>query len=156
MESVLSSILLISGRPAANYAGPTPVFMVVFTIIAVALLVVGAYLSQRRRQWLQHSALTQGKIVEMTKRYARDDNAGRFPIYFPIVSFNVGEKEFRTEAEKGMSSSVQIGQPIEVRYNPENPYESALGTKNIPVPKPTIFFILGLVMMLSSIFLMQY
>jgi hypothetical protein len=48
----------------------------------------------------------------------------------------------------------QVGQKIQVRYNPENPYESALGESSIPGIKPSVFFALGTGLLIASILLM--
>jgi hypothetical protein len=74
-----------------------------------------------------------------------------FPIYFPIVAYHVNGLEFRREAEQGIAKSCEIGQEITVRYLSENPYEASLSDNSVPVLNPTIFFVLGFLMLLSSI-----
>jgi hypothetical protein len=95
--------------------------------------------------------MTYGKIVEISKRYARDDHSGRFPIYFPIVSYYVNGSEFRREADKGLARNCEVGQEIPVRYLTENPYEASLNESSIPVLNPTVFFVLGILMLISSV-----
>ena len=70
------------------------------------------------------------------------------------MSFIVNERQFKIEADKGMSILSQVGQKMQVRYNPENPYESALGESNIPGIKPFVFFALGTGLLVASILLM--
>ena len=111
------------------------------------------YLYNKRKDWIAHSKTTYGKIVEISRRYARDDHSGRFPIYFPIVSYYVNGAEFRREAEKGLAKHCEIGQQIPVRYLTDNPYEASLSESNLPVLNPTVFFVLGILMLLSSIIL---
>mgnify|MGYP000209163100 FL=1 len=93
----------------------------------------GIVLFQKRKAWIAHSKLTYGKIVEISRRYARDDHSGRFPIYFPIVSYYVNGSEFRREADKGLAKNCEVGQEIPVRYLTENPYEASLNETSIPV-----------------------
>lgn len=150
----LVSIFLISGRPTGDFQGSTTLFLTLFSIIALALIGVGILLFRKRKEWLAHSKLTYGKIVEISKRYARDDHSGRFPIYFPIVAYQVNGCEFRREADKGLGQDCYIGQEIEVRYLAQNPMEVALSENNVPVLNPTIFFILGILMMISALALM--
>ncbi len=152
MESVLSSILLISGRPTEAFNGLPHSVMYAFFVIAIGLFVVGIVTSQRRKYWFQQSQLTQGRIVEITKRYERSDKRGQSPIFFPIVSFNVNGRQFKIESDKGMDKLAE-GDVMPVRYNPENPYESALGDNNIPGTKPNLFFVLGILLFAVSIFL---
>ncbi|AWL08415.1 DUF3592 domain-containing protein [Aquirufa nivalisilvae] len=149
----LNFIFLISARPTGNFQGSTALFMALFAIIALVLLGVGGRLYQKRKAWIEHSKLTYGKVVEISRRYARGDHAGRFPIYFPIVSYHVNGLEFRREAERGLMKNYEIGQEIPVRYLSEKPYEASLNDQSVPVLSPNVFFILGLLMLISAIIL---
>jgi hypothetical protein len=153
MLYILNSIFLISGKHGA-FTGVPPTVMAGFAFVATALIFLGIFLSRKRRAWLQHSQLTQGEIVEVSKRYGRSDRRGQHPIFFPVVSFIVNERQFKIEADKGMSIVSNIGQKIQVRYNPSNPHESALGESNVPGLKPSVFFALGACLLVASILLM--
>ena len=145
------SVLLISGRPTGAFQGSMPLFLTLFSIIAITLIGVGIILFNKRKSWVAHSKMTYGKIVEISKRYARDDHSGRFPIYFPIVSYYVNGNEFRREADKGLAKHCEIGQEIPVRYLSEDPYEASLNESTVPILSPTVFFILGILMLISAI-----
>ena len=99
---LLVGVLLISGRPTGAFQGSMTLFLSLFLLISMALLVVGIFLYNKRLKWVSHSKTTYGKIVEISKRYARGDHSGRFPIYFPIVAYQVNGLEFRREAEQGI------------------------------------------------------
>lgn len=153
MSYFINSIFLISGTHGA-FTGVPPLVMVGFVLVSTALIFLGVFLSQKRKTWLQHSQLIQGEIVEVSKRYDRSDRRGQHPIFFPVVSFIVNERQFKIEADKGMSILSQVGQKMQVRYNPENPYESALGESNIPGIKPSVFFALGTGLFVACILLL--
>ena len=153
MVHTLNSIFLISGKHGV-FTGVPPTVMAGFTLVSAALIFLGIFLSKKRKSWYQHSMLTQGEIVEVSKRYDRSDRRGQHPIFFPVVSFIVNERQFKIEADRGMSILSQVGQKMQVRYNPENPYESALGESNIPGIKPSVFFALGTGLLVASILLM--
>lgn len=153
MVHILNAIFLISGKHGP-FTGVPPTVMAGFALVSTALIFLGIFLSQKRKTWLQHSRLTQGEIVEVGKRYDRSDRRGQHPIFFPVVSFSVNERQFKIEADKGMSILSQVGQKMQVRYNPENPYESALGESSIPGIKPSVFFALGTGLLIASILLM--
>ena len=146
-----ANVLLISARPTGSFQGSMTLFLVLFSVIAFALIGVGVVLYKKRQSWIAHSKMTYGKIVEISKRYARDDHSGRFPIYFPIVSYYVNGSEFRREADKGLARNCEVGQEIPVRYLMDNPYEASLNETSIPVLNPTVFFVLGILMLISSI-----
>ncbi|MFY7826795.1 MAG: DUF3592 domain-containing protein [Flectobacillus sp.] len=150
MESVFASILLISGRPTQPFTGVPPVVMVIFMVVSVALIVLGLVILRKRQSWLEHSQITEGEIVEVSKRYERSDKMGQSPIYFPVVSFSFKGRTFKIEAETGMPKISQVGEKVEVRFNPENPYESTLGTSSIPGTKPALFFVLGTLLLVAS------
>ncbi len=149
----LLGILLISARPTGDFQGSMTLLLSIFFLISVGLIVCGIVLYKKRAIWIQKSITTYGHIVEISKRYARDDHSGRFPIYFPIVAYQVNGLEFRREAETGLVKNCEIGQEIPVRYLSENPYEASLSDKNVPVLNPTVFFVLGFLMLLSAIIL---
>lgn len=153
MSNILNSIFLISGKHGV-YTGVPPTVMVAFTIVAAALIVLGIYLTQKRREWYQHSLTTQGEIVEVSRRYDRSDRRGQHPMFFPVVSFSVNGRQFKIESDKGMPILSEVGQKISVRYNPENPYDSALGDSSVPGIKPSVFYFMGVGLLAASILLM--
>ena len=153
MSNILNSIFLISGKHGV-YTGVPPTVMVAFTVVAVALIVLGIYLSQKRHAWFQHSLTAQGEIVEVSRRYDRSDKRGQHPMFFPIVSFSVNGRQFKIESDKGMPVLSEVGQKMPVRYNPENPYDSALGDSSVPGIKPSVFYFMGAGLLAASILLM--
>jgi LPXTG-motif cell wall-anchored protein len=146
-------ILLISARPTGEFHGSMPLFLGAFTMISLILIGFGIVLFKKRKEWVHNSKMTYGKIVEISKRYSRDDHSGRFPIYFPIVAYYVNGLEFRREADKGLAKTCEIGQEIPVRYLSENPYEASLTENTVPGLNPSIFFVMGLLMLGSAIIL---
>ena len=153
MSNILNSIFLISGKHGV-YTGIPPTVMVAFTVVSAALILLGIYLSQKRREWYQHSLITQGEIVEVSRRYDRSDRRGQHPMFFPVVSFSVNGRQFKIESEKGMPVLSEVGQKMPVRYNPENPYDSALGDSSVPGIKPSVFYFMGAGLLAASILLM--
>lgn len=109
--------------------------------VAVACLAAGLYWTNRRREWLQHSAVAQGTVVNVFKKHARDDQRGLNPFYFPKVMFNVNGKRFEKQAEAGTEQAFKVGEVVPVRYNPENPGEAVFGPESVPVQNPNVFFI---------------
>ena len=153
MSNILNSIFLISGKHGV-YTGVPPTVMVAFTVVSAALILLGIYLSQKRREWYQHSLTTQGEIVEVSRRYDRSDKRGQHPMFFPVVSFSVNGRQFKIESDKGMPVLSEVGQKMPVRYNPENPYDSALGDSSVPGIKPSVFYFMGAGLLVASILLM--
>lgn len=114
-----------------------------FLLAGLACLAIGAYFYTRRQQWLAHSIQTQGIIVDVARKYLRDDKSGQHPLHFPRVKFDVNGKAFTTDADEGTEEPLRVGQTVEVRYNPANPVEAAFGAGHVPGLNPNVFFALG-------------
>ena len=69
------------------------------------------------------------------------------------MAYYVNGLEFRREADKGLAKTCEIGQEIPVRYLSENPYEASLAENTVPGLNPSIFFVMGLLMLGSAIIL---
>lgn len=82
---LLQGVLLISGRPTGAFQGSMTLFLSLFLLISVSLIVVGIFLYKKRSKWVSHSKTTYGKIVEISKRYARGDHSGRFLSIFQLL-----------------------------------------------------------------------
>ena len=147
----IAGVFLISGVPTGEFKGSIELFLALFIIISLILLAIGLVLWDKRKTWVKRSQITIGKIVEISRRYARDDHSGRFPIYFPIISYYVNGNEFRREVEKGFSKRMEVGEEIQVRYKPEDPFQASLNENSIPIQNPNIFFILGTLMLIGVI-----
>jgi hypothetical protein len=146
-------ILLIAGKPIGEFQGSFQLFSSFFIGISLVLLAIGVILYSQRKYWISHSNITNGKIIEVTKRYSRDDHLGKFPTYFPIVSYLVNGNEFKKEADKSFAVDNLIGQEVPIRYLNENPMESTLSVDAAPIMNPLLFFVLGGLLFLSSLFL---
>ncbi|MBO9640297.1 DUF3592 domain-containing protein [Siphonobacter aquaeclarae] len=142
---LIQSILSMSLPRTADVIQPGSEFMFPFVGIALACLAIGFYYSNRRTQWLQHSAVADGVVVDVFKKYNRDDKMGNYPLHFPRVQFSVGNHHFEAQGEAAVDAPVQIGEHMKVRYNVENPEEATLGVNKIPGTNPKVFFILGAV-----------
>ncbi len=148
--SLHSSLLMSLPRPA-GMTQPGAEFMLPFLIIAFACVGVGFYFANRRQQWLQHSAVAEGTIVDVLKKYNRDDKMGNYPLLFPQVKFSVGNHQFVAQGEEALSQPIQVGETVPVRYNIENPEDATLGTDHVPGTNPKVFYILGGVFVLISV-----
>jgi len=147
----LLHILLIAGKPTGDFQGSFQVFSSFFIGISLILIAIGVILKTQQNYWFSHSHVTTGKIVELSKRYSRDDHFGKFPTYFPIVSYLVNGSEFKKESEVGVKSEEVLGKEVPVRYLSENPNDSTLNVDNSPVMSSYLFFVLGGLLLISSL-----
>ena len=153
-EVEILNILLIAGKPSGNFQGSFEVFSSLFIGLAFVLLAVGVILHSQQQYWLTHSHVTYGKIVDIAKRYSRDDHLRKFPTFFPVVTYFVDGHEFVKEADKRIDSENLVGSEIPIRYLDDDPTEATLNTSASPVLNPFLFFVLGGLLLTSAILLM--
>ncbi len=139
----LATLLYGMSMPGGGTLEVSPSVAFICLGVAVACLAAGFYWTNRRRQWLEHSALTQGQVVDVLKKHARDDQRGLNPFYFPKVTFSVNGMRFEKQAEEGTEKAFNVGQTVQVRYNPANPGEAVFGPQSVPVQNPNVFFIVS-------------
>ena len=150
----LSTIFIIAARPIGEFQGSYNFFGSLFIGISLILIAIGIILNSQKRYWIINSEVTTGKIVEVSKKYSRDDHLGKFPSYFPIVSFLVNGREFKKESDKRVNSDNILGNEVPVRYQYDNPTDSTLNIDNAPVMNSIVFFILGGLLFVVALFLM--
>ncbi|MBP6385559.1 MAG: DUF3592 domain-containing protein [Pseudarcicella sp.] len=151
---MLAYTLLIAGKHTETTVEQSAMFSYLLMGISLTMIVAGLYFLKKRKDWLATSIVTEGVIVEATRRYDRTDYSGSNPMFFPIVSFLVKEREYRIETQKGSNIAPKFGDTMLLRYNPENPYDSALGEMSVPTQTPTLYLVLGAAMFLSSIIIL--
>lgn len=133
---------------------PDPAFIGLFVLLAASSLVAGVYFANKRQSWFSHSIVTKGVIVDVHKKYERGDQSRLRPFCFPKVKFNANGHQFMAFAEEGVQKNIEVGETIEVRYNPQNPQEASLGAANAPGLNPKLFYVAGgLFVLMSLIFL---
>jgi Protein of unknown function (DUF3592) len=152
---IISAIFLMSMPHTSALTQPGIIVSSILMVLAVASVIMGIMVANRRKQWVSHSTLTQGTIIDVYKKYLRSDKAGHHPVYFPTVVFNVNGKRFQIVGEVGSDKTFDVGQDIPVRYNPINPDEAIVGKAEAPGMNPTVFYAIGGVMVFLGIVLMM-
>lgn len=150
----MNSVTVFAMSMPMSGQSPDPAFIALFIVLAAISLVAGVYFSNKRQYWLSHSVVTKGIIVDVYKKYGRGDQSRLHPFSFPKVKYDAGGRQFVASAEEALEQDVQVGQTIEVRYNPSNPAEASLGQQSAPGMNPTLFYIAGgLFVLMSMVFL---
>jgi len=114
-----------------------------FSISAFALLggAVWAYFKQQRQ--MESRLPAPGTVVELTSRISA---SGRSSILCPVVEFTVpsGEK-IRFTSEFGSRPAMhQVGQSVEVRYDPADPNKAEIDSGATMWITPLILVFMGL------------
>ena len=152
---VLASLLLMSMPHTEALTKPSSMLIYSVGMIAIVCLAVGYYFSKQRNVWVNSSAIVQGTIVDVYRKYLRHDKSGNQPLYFPTVVFNVDGNRFQTVANYGTQHLYREGDKIDVRYNPKNPSQAKIGNENAPGINPSVMYgiggVLGLLVLVMSL-----
>ena len=108
------------------------VFIFVLWIIALCfILVTGSRLIKRRIKTKHCTASTTAEVTEVKEMVMRR-NGVITKEYVPTISYIIdGTTHSRKYAKGYRGDTYQVGQTIDIQYNPENPEEvNTLGTSN--------------------------
>lgn len=108
------------------------VFIFVLWIIALCfILVTGSRLIKRRIKTKHCTATTTAEVTEVKEMVMRR-NGVITREYVPTISYIIdGTTHSRKYAKGYRGDTYQVGQTIDIQYNPENPEEvNTLGTSN--------------------------
>jgi hypothetical protein len=123
------------------------------------LLAIGIFLSALG--WQAYANITQtlktmiptsGKVVDMNPRII-NTNSGDKTFYYPIVEFQTAAGEtIRFENEQGGNPpAYQIGDQVDVRYNPQRPQVAMVTSWEIWLPTALFGFAGGLLILIGGL-----
>jgi hypothetical protein len=123
------------------------------------LLALGIFLSALG--WQAYANITQtlktmiptsGKVVDMNPRII-NTNSGDKTFYYPIVEFQTAAGEtIRFENEQGGNPpAYQIGDQVDVRYNPQRPQVAMVTSWEIWLPTALFGFAGGLLILIGGL-----
>ena len=89
----------------------------IFTVVGIFILIYPFY------HKIKCTEPTMAKVIGFEKRWSRGNKGrmGRY-IYYPVFSYKVNGEEI--EVEHNVSpTDFQVGEYVELKYNPKNPYQ---------------------------------
>ena len=89
----------------------------IFTVVGIFILIYPFY------HKIKCTEPTMAKVIGFEKRWSRGskERMGRY-IYYPVFSYKVNGEEI--EVEHNVSpTDFQVGEYVELKYNPKNPYQ---------------------------------
>lgn len=98
------------------------VFPGIFGLVGMVFLLIGiGILKNIKRKEKNCTSKTYGKVTDIVRHKRYDRDIGYVYILHPIVEYNVGNLKIEKESSSGSSlSKYEIGQEVEICYNPED------------------------------------
>ncbi|WP_281232747.1 DUF3592 domain-containing protein [Flavobacterium gelatinilyticum] len=125
----------------------------VFTAIGLALLAGALYLYLDKKDFLKNAETVQGTVVELISK--RSDNS---ITYAPVISFTTkeGNKIEFTSSVSSNPSSYNVGESVEVLYDPKAPNKANINGFSSLWIGPLILGILGVIFFLIGFIIILY
>lgn len=119
---------------------PIILVLLLFIVIGIGLIIGGWIMLQHTREFIDHSVLTTGRIVDYI--VDRDDD-GTF--YKPVVQFTTADgKEVEYQSSSGATYKTQpVGSSVRIHYDPANPQHAAIDSFLDIWFAPVILFVIG-------------
>ena len=97
---------------------PSPLLSAIFFLVGIAMLIGGIFVYRSNQQFLQSSLKSTGTITGLDLKQSSDSSS-----YYPVVQFRTLENQVInfTSSVGSNPASYQVGETVEVNYNPTNP-----------------------------------
>ena len=97
---------------------PSPLLSAIFFLVGIAMLIGGIFVYRSNQQFLQSSLKSTGTITGLDLKHSSDSSS-----YYPVVQFRTLENQIInfTSSVGSNPASYQVGETVEVNYNPTNP-----------------------------------
>lgn len=135
------------------------VFPAIFVLVGSIFFIIGIVMFKKiKKKEKNCTSKTYGKVKDIVRHQSYDIDGGHSSSLYPVFEYNIGELKFIKESEHGSSKSkYEIGQNVEVYYNPEDYNEYYIAGDTAPKTAATIFTIMGvgaIIIAISSTILM--
>lgn len=116
--------------------------MVIFTVLSVGLLLVGAYLANRNLTFQNQAGQAEGVVTALDYRRSSSSSGGT---YYPEVRWRAPDgNDYRFTGDFGTSpSAYDVGERVKVFYDPQDYHDVRLGGFFGTWGLPAILFLFG-------------
>lgn len=98
--------------------------LIVF-ITALVCFWISTYMIRSERKLLKKCVITKGTVKEIGKKFI-DSRTKRYQ-YYPVIEFDTNNGPVNFHANEGFGgSSYEVGEQVEILYNPKNPKEAQI------------------------------
>jgi len=134
---------------------PSLLLSIIFFLIGIGMLIGGIFAYRSNQQFLQSSLKSTGTVTGLDLKHSSDSSS-----YYPVVQFRTLENQvINFKSSVGSNpASYQVGETVEVNYNPTNPNSAKINdfTSNwltvlILGLMGSVFSFLGLILPVNTI-----
>lgn len=118
--------------------------------VSAGLLIIKGIRNLNKRR--KCTAKVYGKVINNIQKREQDGNDGDFRNYwYTLCEYKVGETKCVRETEYGtFEQKYEIGQIVEIYYNPKNCHESYIEGEPSPKVSGIIYIILGILAIIMA------
>lgn len=97
---------------------PNPLLSAIFFLVGIAMIIGGIFMYRSNQQFLQSSLKSTGTVTRLDLKQSSDSSS-----YYPVVQFRTLENQVInfTSSAGSNPAPYQVGETVEVNYNPTNP-----------------------------------
>jgi hypothetical protein len=134
---------------------PSLLLSIIFFLIGIGMLIGGIFAYRSNQQFLQSSLKSKGTVTSLDLRHSSDSSS-----YHPVVQFRTLKNQIInfTSSVGSNPASYQVGETVEVNYDPTNPNSAKINdfssnwlTVLILSVMGTVFSSLGLILPVNTI-----
>lgn len=162
-NSCLAAKMLPEGRTEPTVVGKSAesnyffylyIAIGITSILGIIFLCIGLGIKNNKKRKIANcSSSTKGKVIDIVKRFYGDgihDSAGY--MYHPKIEYNVNEQEYVKISNFGTNpSKYEIGQEVEIHYNPDKCDMYYIEGDNTQKKLETIFTVVGSIVLIMAV-----
>lgn len=126
----------------------------VFTVIGIAIVILGIYLGKKRAAFLEVAQAGRGEVVSINSRSSDDGY-----VYYPVVSYSPPGSSGPITFEHDVGSnppSYDVGDRVEVLYHPDDPARAIIDAGVMNWFGPGLALLLGVTFTAGGIYSINY
>lgn len=130
------------------------IFGGIFSLLGFVFLTVGILmLKNKKKKELNCTSQTYAKVIDLIKRENNNNYDGYYSTsWHPVIEYTIGTQKIVKESPYGnYKPKYEIGQDVELFYNPENYNEYYIKGDNILELVGTIFATVGVILIMIGI-----
>lgn len=118
-------------------------FSGIWALVGAVFFIIGiVMLNKSNKKKINCTSSIYGKVTDIVRNQSYDEYSSS---WHPVFEYNIGELKFIKKYPYGSSKSkYEIGQEVEIHYNPEDYNEYYINGDTLPKTIATIFTIVGI------------
>lgn len=130
------------------------IFPIIFGILGIVFFIVGMVITKKiNKREKNCTEKTHGTVINLVKHKSYDKDVGPRYSWHPVFEYEIRNMKYMKEYKYGSDKpKYEIGQSVELYYNPEDYNDFYIKGDTLPKTLGLIFTILGAIFLNISIF----